>query len=312
MTRQELTLVVLAAGMGSRFGGPKQIEAVGPYDEIILDYSVYDALAAGFSRVVFVVRDEVEAVLRRRLDAPLAGRCDVAYVLQRLDDVPNEFSVPSSRVRPWGTGQAVLACRGAVRGPFAVVNADDFYGAEAFKTLARFLSSGDGAASERNALVGYALGATLTEHGTVSRGICEVDAGGRLASIIERHGVGQRGAEVGYQDDVGGWHALARDACASMNFWGLDPSLFPLLEREFRSFLGASPNDKEEFRLPTAVGALLATQEAAVRVLRTTAPWLGVTHREDLVWVRKRVSDRVNAGDYPSPIWGERRIDDRP
>jgi dTDP-glucose pyrophosphorylase len=304
MARHELTLVVLAAGMGSRFGGPKQIEAVGPNDEIILDYSVYDALAAGFSRVVFVVSDEVEVVLRRRLEAPLADRCDVAYVLQRLDDIPAEFSVPSSRVRPWGTGQAVLACRDAVPGSFAVVNADDFYGAEAFETLASFLFSGDGAASERNALVGYALGATLTEHGTVSRGICEVDGNGCLASIVERHGVGRRGAEIGYQDDAGAWRALPRDACASMNFWGLDPSLFPLLEREFQSFLAASPSDKDEFRLPTAVGALLGTHEAAVRVLRTTATWLGVTHREDLVWVRERIRDRVNAGDYPSPIWG--------
>jgi hypothetical protein len=304
MARQELTLVVLAAGMGSRFGGAKQIEAVGPNGEIILDYSVYDALAAGFSRVVFVVRDEVEAVLRPRLEIPLAGRCDVAYVSQRLCDVPAGFAVPSTRVRPWGTGQAVLTCRGAAPGPFAVVNADDFYGAEAFETLARFLSLRDGAASERNALVGYALGATLTEHGTVSRGVCEVDENGRLASIAERHGVARRDAEVGYRNDSGAWHALSPDTCASMNFWGLDPSLFPLLEREFRSFLASSPGDKDEFRLPTALGALLATQEATVRVLRTTATWLGVTHREDLVWVRERIRDRVNAGDYPSPIWG--------
>ncbi|MEI6171733.1 MAG: nucleotidyltransferase [bacterium] len=304
MARQAMTLVVLAAGMGSRFGGPEQIEAVGPNGEIILDYSVYDALAAGFSRVVFVVSAEVEVVLRRRLEAPLAGRCDVAYVLQRLDDIPAGFSVPSTRVRPWGTGQAVLACRDAVPGPFAVVNADDFYGAEAFETLARFLFSSDGAPSERNALVGYALGATLTEHGTVSRGICEVDGNGCLASIAERHGVGWRGAEIGYQDDAGAWHTLPRDACASMNFWGLDPSLFPLLEREFRGFLASSSSDREEFRLPTVVGALLETREVTVGVLRTTATWLGVTHREDLVGVRERIRDRVNAGDYPTPIWG--------
>jgi len=304
MARQAMTLVVLAAGMGSRFGGPKQIEAVGPNGEIILDYSVYDALAAGFSRVVFVVRDEVEVVLRRRLEAPLAGRCDVAYVSQRLGDVPVGLSVPPSRVRPWGTGQAVLACRDAVPGSFAVVNADDFYGAKAFETLARFLVSRDDATSERNALVGYALGATLTEHGSVSRGVCEVDRYGCLASIIERHGVAQHGSDIGYQDNAGAWHAVSRDACTSMNFWGLDPSLFPLLEREFRSFLASSPSDTEEFRLPTAIGTLLATQEVAVRVLRTTATWLGVTHREDLVWVRERIRDRVSAGDYPSPIWG--------
>jgi hypothetical protein len=304
MARQGLTLIVLAAGLGSRFGGPKQIEAVGPRGEVILEYSVYDALAAGFSRVVFVVRDEVEAVLRQRLGPPLADRCDVTYVLQRADDIPQGFAVPAGRVRPWGTGQAVLACRDAVPGPFAVVNADDFYGAEAYNAVARFLSSGDGAATERNALVGYALGATLTEHGTVSRGVCEVDGSGLLASIAERYGVGQRGSEIGYPDDAGAWHALPRDACASMNFWGLDPSVFPLLEREFREFLASSPSDNEEFRLPTAMGTLLETREVTVRVLRTTATWLGVTHREDLVWVRERIRDRINAGDYPSPIWG--------
>ena len=303
MAKQELTLVVLAAGMGSRFGGPKQIEAVGPSGEIILDYSVFDALAAGFSRIVFVVRDEVETVLRRRLAAMPPGRCATAFVSQRLDDVPASFSAPATRTRPWGTGQAVLACRHAIPGPFAVVNADDFYGADAFHRVARFLSEARGPVSERNALVGYALAATLTEHGTVSRGVCQVDATGGLTSIIERHGVGRRESAIGYEAD-GDWHALPGDAVASMNFWGLDPSIFPHLEDEFRVFLASRPTDRDEYRLPSAIGSLLERRAVGVRVLRTNSTWLGVTHREDLTWVRDAIRSRVAAGEYPSPLWG--------
>ncbi len=303
MRRQELTLVVLAAGMGSRFGGPKQIEAVGPSGEIILDYSVYDALDAGFSRVVFVVRGEVEAFLRDHLGATLDDRCDVCFLTQRLEDLPSPFSVPAARAKPWGTGQAVLACRHAIPGPFAVVNADDFYGADAFRRVAKFLSEARGPVSERNALVGYALSATLTEHGTVSRGVCEVSATGGLASIVERHGVGRREDAIGYEQD-GNWHALPGDAVASMNFWGLDPSVFPRLEDEFRAFLESRPTDRDEYRLPSAVGNLLQRHAVGVRVLRTDSTWLGVTHREDLTWVRDAIRSRVAAGEYPSPLWG--------
>lgn len=308
MAKRKLSLVVLAAGMGSRFGGVKQIEPVGPSDEILLDYSVFDAVSAGFSHIIFVVRDEVEAVLRERLSPELAGRCGTDFVLQRLDDLPSPHSAPSPRVRPWGTGHAVLACRDLLVGPFAVVNADDFYGADAFRRVARFLSREDVPAASRNALVGYALAGTLTEHGVVSRGVCEVDGENRLTSIVERHGVGSRirgggpGSEIGYQDDAG-WHAVPRDAIASMNFWGLDPSLCPLLEREFRSFLEAGPSDQDEFRLPSAIGQLIDRGEAAVHVLRTESTWLGVTHRDDLEWVRRSIRARVAAGEYPSPLW---------
>ncbi len=302
MGKQELTLVVLAAGMGSRFGGPKQIEAVGPSGEIILDYSVFDALASGFSRIVFVVRDEVEGVLRRRLTEPLAARCRVDFVAQRLTDLPDPYLRVPTRTKPWGTGQAVLLCRDVVPGPFAVVNADDFYGADGFRRVARFLSEGAGIRTERNALVGYPLASTLTEHGTVSRGICEVSAAGGLTSIVERHGVGKRGDRIGYED-AGSWYAAPHDAVASMNFWGLDPSIFSPLEKEFRSFLAAHPADKDEFRLPTAMGNLIGQHAVQVRVLRADSTWLGVTHREDLVWVREAIRALVGSGDYPSPLW---------
>ncbi len=303
MAKQELTLVVLAAGMGSRFGGPKQIEAVGPSGEIILDYSVFDALRAGFSRIVFVVRDDVEAVLRRRLAPALTGRCSTAFVTQRLDDALSPELVPPTRVKPWGTAHAVLACREVVPGPFVAVNADDFYGADAFRRIASFLSEARGPASGRNALVGYSLAATLTKHGTVSRGVCEVDGAGRLTSIVECHGVGMRKDEIGYES-AGIWRAIPGDAVASMNFWGLDPSVFSLLKDEFAAFLATHPDDKEEYRLPTAIGRLMDRGKIGVRVLRTDSAWLGVTHREDLVWVREAIRARVAAGEYPSPLWG--------
>jgi UTP-glucose-1-phosphate uridylyltransferase len=302
MRKHDLTLIVLAAGMGSRFGGPKQIEAIGPSGEILLDYSVFDALRSGFERIVFVVRGEVESVLRERLTAALAERCDVRFVTQRLDDLPPPFSVPETRAKPWGTGQAVLACRDVVPGPFAVVNADDFYGADGFERVGRFLADSQDPKTERNALVGYPLQATLTKHGTVSRGICNVDTSAHLASIVERHGVGTRNGQVGYETD-GDWHALPADAVASMNFWGLDPAVFPVLEKEFLKFLSADPGNKEEFRLPTAVGNMIDEGAVGVRVLQANATWLGVTHREDLVWVREGIRTLIAAGHYPTPLW---------
>ncbi|MEW5825833.1 MAG: NTP transferase domain-containing protein [Candidatus Bipolaricaulota bacterium] len=298
-----LALVVLAAGLGSRFGGPKQVEPVGPSGETLLDYSIYDALSAGFSHIVFVVREEVEDVLRRRLGPALGGRCRRTFVRQRLDDVPVGIDVPAARSRPWGTGQAVLACRGALEGSFAVVNADDFYGADGFARVAAFLRDGRGPAPWRNALVGYRLSSTLTESGTVSRGICAVNSSGDLESIVECHGVGRRAdGAIGY-DDRGTWRPLEADAVASMNFWGLDASVLPLLERGFRRFLATGPGDHDEFRLPTAIGDLIDEGAVGVRVLQANAEWLGVTHRADLDGVRRRIGEKVAAGEYPSPLW---------
>ncbi|MEN6370252.1 MAG: NTP transferase domain-containing protein [Thermotogota bacterium] len=302
MGSRRLTLVVLAAGLGRRFGGPKQIESVGPSGEILLDYSVFDALRAGFSRLVLVVREDVKHVLRRRLGV-LSGRCEVEYVEQRLDDVPIGCTAPPGRVRPWGTGHAVWVCRDTVAEPFAVINADDFYGASAFDTMAQFLRDVDGRASLRAALVGYALSATLTPHGIVSRGVCEVDPAGRLLAIVERHGVERREAGIGYSDH-GMWHPLGDDAVASMNFWGFAPSVFPAFGREFIRFLESIPAADDEFGLPTAVTALLRAQEGEAHVLPTKPAWLGMTHREDLEWVRDEIRRRVRAGVYSSPIWG--------
>ncbi|MCX6094025.1 MAG: NTP transferase domain-containing protein [Candidatus Bipolaricaulota bacterium] len=299
---RQLTLVILAAGLGRRFGGPKQIESVGPSGEILLDYSAFDALRAGFSRLVFVIREDVKGTLERRL-GPLSGRCEIEYVEQRLDDVPAGYAVPTERRRPWGTGHAVWACRDAVTEPFAVVNADDFYGASAFDAMAQFLCDVDGRTPLRAALVGYALGATLTPHGAVSRGVCEVDELGRLVAIVERHGVERREAGIGYSDR-GTWHPLDAAAVASMNFWGFAPSVFPAFGRGLVHFLELTPAADDEFGLPTAVASFLKAREGEVHVLPTKEAWLGVTHREDLEWARDEIRRRVQAGVYPSPIWG--------
>ncbi len=301
------SLVVLAAGLGSRFGGPKQVEAVGPSGEILLDYSIYDALHHGATRVVLVVRDEVEAVLRPRLDAALAGRCDLAFVSQRQDDLPSPFTPPAGRTRPWGTGHAILACQAVLDGPFAVLNADDFYGADAFaRVAALFRDAREPDAA--NALVGYTLDQTLTEHGTVSRGICQVGPCGTLTSIVERHGVSREpDGQIRYTTADGTRHPIPRDAVASMNFWALDACVVPRLEQGFREFLGAAPGDRDEYRLPTAIGALIDRGALSVRVISTAAEWLGVTHRDDLAWVRAALQQHVERGDYPSPLWPRRR-----
>lgn len=300
-----MALVVLAAGLGRRFGGPKQIESVGPSGEILLDYSVFDALRAGFSRLVFVVREDVRVVLQRRFEA-LSSRCEIEYVEQRLDDVPAGHAAPAGRARPWGTGHAVWACRDVVEEPFAVVNADDFYGAAAFASMAQFLRDVGRRAPLQAALVGYALGATLTPHGAVSRGVCEVDKAGRLVAISERHGVERRGTGIGYSDR-GAWHPLGGNTVASMNFWGFAPHVFPAFGREFGRFLESAPAADDEFGLPTVVAAILKTEEGEVHVLPTQATWLGVTHREDLAWARDEIRRLVQADVYPSPMGGDER-----
>ncbi|MDD4903628.1 MAG: NTP transferase domain-containing protein [Candidatus Bipolaricaulis sp.] len=301
MEGNRLTLVVLSAGLGRRFGGPKQVEAVGPSGEIILDYSIFDAVRAGFSRIVLVVRDEVEEVLRQHL-APIVSHCEIEYVTQRSDDLPRGHAAPAGRRRPWGTGHAVWTCRDVVTDPFAVVNADDFYGSAAFETMARFLRSGGDSRPLRCAMIGYAVGSTLTPHGSVSRGVCEVDATGRLVSIVERHGVARREGGVGYSEH-GTWHPLDESTVASMNFWGFSPSILALFGREFGRFLAARPAAEEEFGLPTVTGTLVGAGDIAVFVLPTTATWLGVTHRHDLEWVHEEIGRRTAAGDYPSPMW---------
>lgn len=300
MTRgaQDLTMVVMAAGLGSRYGGLKQIEPVGPHGEWIVDYSVFDALRAGFGRILFVVREEVEATLRARFDGMLRDRCETGYVRQRLDDLPAGFAAPPGRAKPWGTGHAVLVCRDLLFGPFAVINADDFYGRSAYLVMATHLRSAKG-----HAVIGYPLASTVTGHGTVSRGICRVRGDGRLESIVERKRVARRGEAVAYTEDGETWHSIPAGSIASMNFWGFVPSILPEFLRRFQRFLAQGPGPSDEFFIPGIVGELVREGVADVDVLPSDGDWFGVTYREDLPRTRRGIERLVEAGVYPSPLW---------
>ncbi|MEN9663498.1 MAG: hypothetical protein RL324_2447 [Verrucomicrobiota bacterium] len=291
------TLLVLAAGMGSRYGGLKQIDPVGPSGETILDYAVFDALRAGFGRVVFVIRRDFEAVFREQVGARYAGKAPVEYVYQALEALPGGVRPPAGREKPWGTGHAVWCARDAVQGPFAVVGADDFFGGEAFRQLVQFLGRPAAAAGgpHRFAMVGYRLDRTLSEHGTVSRGICRIGPGGKLESIEERTGIdGAALAAAG----------LRGDATVSMNCFGFTPAIFPALETQLQEFLaGHSHEPKSEFYLPAAVSTMIAQGEATVEVLPTADSWFGVTNRADKPRVEAALAALVAAGVYPPKLF---------
>jgi len=301
------TLVVMAAGIGSRYGGLKQIDPIGPHGEILIDYSLYDALTVGFGKVVFILRREIEAAFREAVGRRIEARCPTEYVIQGLGDLPPGFSVPSNREKPWGTAHAVLCCREAVDGPFAVINADDFYGRSSFAVLAdRLRGAKDTSDAYDYCMVGYVLEKTLTQHGHVTRGVCSVDADGFLKEIDERHKVKRLSDRVCYSEDDRTWIEIPEGSPVSMNMWGFTPSLFAELDSRFPDFLHEAGDDpKAEFLLPEVVGELLAEGKARVRVLPTQERWLGVTHPEDKAWVKTGIGELVERGVYPSPLWGE-------
>ncbi len=287
------TLVVLAAGMGSRYGGLKQVDPVGPGGETVLDYAVFDAVRAGFTRVVFVIRHDFEAVFRERIGARYSGRIAVDYAYQRLDELPDGFTPPRDREKPWGTGHAVWCARGVVRENFAVINADDFYGADSFRQLAGFLAAAHGPAF---AMVGFTLANTLSEHGSVARGICSADAEGALRSIVETTDI--------HAADVGPGGRFTGAEIASMNCWGFTPALFDGLETQLREFLARHASEsKKEFYLPASVSAMIARGEATVRVLPTVSTWFGITYREDKPRVEAAIAGLVAAGHYPARLF---------
>jgi UTP-glucose-1-phosphate uridylyltransferase len=287
-------LLVLAAGMGSRYGGLKQIDPVGPGGETVLDYAVFDALRAGFGRVVFVIRREFEEMFREQVGAKYAGRVAIDYVFQSIEELPPGRSLSIGREKPWGTGHAVWCAQGAVKENFAVINADDFYGADAFTQLGAFLGAAEPAAA-RYAMVGFRLAGTLSEHGTVSRGVCAADAG-RLRSIVEQTGIAR--------EEVGPGRKYSGGEIVSMNCWGFTPALFPALDAEFRGFLDARGADpKAEFYLPAALSSLIGRGEAEVRVLPTGGAWFGITYREDKPRVAAAIAELVVRGSYPARLF---------
>jgi len=303
MTMSDLTLVVLAAGIGSRYGGLKQIEPVGPAGELVIDYSLFDAQRAGFRRAVFVIRRDIEEAFYEAIGHRIARYFDIACVFQSLEDVPSAFAPPVGRAKPWGTGHAVWSARHQVTTPFAVINADDFYGRHAYRALADFLTSVSPTSSSY-ALAAYPLRNTLSDHGAVARGICQVSPDGTLASVteftrIERDGEGARSV-----DEQGRPIRFSGDEEVSMNIWGFTPTLFPHLAAAFRAFLSERQADpKAEFFLPTAVDTLIRQGAATVRVLRTPDTWFGVTYPADRETVRRAIQTLVQRGEYPAPLW---------
>lgn len=280
----EVTLVVMAAGMGSRFGGMKQISPVGPNGEILLDFSVYDAVKAGFTKVVFIIREENEADFRRVIGDRISERIAVEYVYQDMS------ILPQGRKKPFGTGHAVLCCMGRVNEPFTVINADDYYGKEAFRQIYEHLKSARGMDFS---MVAFDLKNTLTDNGTVSRGVCDV-SGDRLVSITERTKI----KNMSYTDDGERWITLPDDTVVSMNFWGFTPEFFPALKADFEHFLATADLQKDEFYLPFAVDKLLQSGAASVKVLYSHDKWYGMTYREDIATVRSALTAKINDGEY--------------
>lgn len=303
------TLLVLAAGMGSRYGGVKQIDPVGPAGEAIIDYSIFDAIRAGFGKVVFVVRREIEDDVRAFFSGKFEDTLETEYVIQDLADVPDGFDVPANRSKPWGTGHAVLAARDVIDAPFAVINGDDFYGASALATMADYLGKQRVDGTDY-AMVGYRLDKTLSPNGTVSRGIVQHDSGGWLVSIVEHkklrpEGREADGAEVVSLDDDGA--EIARfpgDTATSMNLFGFTPAAMEQFSREFAGFLKHHGHEgKSEFYIPYAMNILKEQGRARMQVLRSDADWFGVTYQEDRPDVVARLQALVDSGAYPSPLW---------
>lgn len=290
------TLLVLAAGMGSRYGGLKQLDPVGPGGETLLDYSVHDALRAGFERVVFLIRRDIEKDFRAQIGARYEGKIAVDYAFQQLDDLPDDFTPPPGRAKPWGTAHAVWCARETIRTPFAALNADDFYGAESFRLLGAFLSAVDPVAHPATfAMAGYRLDKTLSEHGTVARGICEVGADQLLRGVEEITDLARR--TDGSIGSAG--RTFAPGTPVSMNFWGFTPQIFSLLGGKLGGFLAANAgSEKAEFYIPTAVAAMITAGEATVRVIPTSSEWFGVTYREDRPRVVESIARLAAAGAY--------------
>ena len=300
------TLLVLAAGMGSRYGGLKQLDPVGPSGEVVLDYSVHDALAAGFSKVIFVIRREFEEDFRRVVIARYEKSVEVGIVYQDIDDLPMGEKRPSHREKPWGTGHAIWCARDAIKEPFLAVNADDFYGPEAFSIMSAFLSGEEGFGCDQFATVAYPLRNTLSEHGAVSRGICSMKNNLNLRTVNECSGIRRSPARMLEGVDTSGKRMeFSGTEPVSMNFWGFNRRVFPLLSQLFSEFLrnGGLSDPKSEFYIPSAVTAMIKDHGVTVQMLESVGRWFGVTYREDREAVAATLAQLVNQGHYKTPLW---------
>lgn len=303
MIAMKPTLIILAAGMGSRYGSLKQVDAVGPSGETIIDYSVFDALRAGFGKIVFVIRKDIEKDFLEVFGKRFDGKVPYEIVFQELDMLPEGISCPAERVKPWGTAHAVWVCRNAVNEPFAVINADDFYGADSFKVIAQALTQPE--LEEGNYfMVGYRLKNTLSEQGSVSRGVCTVDQNSFLSNVVERTHIERINGGVKYKEENGSMVQVDEQSLVSMNFWGFTPNFFKHIDSRLTEFLsGSLANPKAEFYIPSVVNSLINSKRASCKVLPTTSQWFGVTYPGDKPMVMQKLNELVNSGVYPSPLF---------
>ncbi|MEO6490686.1 MAG: sugar phosphate nucleotidyltransferase [Ferruginibacter sp.] len=297
------TLLILAAGMASRYGSMKQTEGFGPSGETIMDYSIYDAIRAGFGKVVFIIREEFAENFKKNFDEKLKGKIDTDYVYQEMIRFVNQEDIPEGRTKPWGTGHAILCASGVVNEPFAVINADDYYGTDAFVKAADFLNNA--CKEKRYALIGYQLDKTLSKHGTVSRGVCEVDDKMNLVSINERTKIYSENEKVIYEE-AGNKFEVPRDSSVSMNFWCFHPSVFPLAKQLFNEFVRANHDDiKAEFFIPIIADEFIKTPGNTIKVIPTSSQWFGVTYKEDASSVKENINLLVNDEIYPPSLWSD-------
>lgn len=297
------TLFILAAGMGSRYGGLKQMDGVGPSGETIMDYSVYDALRAGFGKIVFVIREFFEEDFRKKIVSKYEGLVPVEVVFQELDKLPAGFAVHPERVKPWGTNHAVMMGKNVINEPFAVINADDFYGRESYAILAEQLKKMVGQ-ENHYCMVGYRLYNTLSDSGAVARGICTTDEKEYLASVVERTHIERVDGVIKYKDAENYWYDLGENTPVSMNMWGFTPDYFEHSEKYFIKFLELNQHNlKSEYFIPLMVDHLITTKTADVKVLDTPSKWFGVTYAEDRPGVVEKLQNLVDKGEYPTPLW---------
>lgn len=300
------TLLLLAAGMGSRYGGLKQLDGLGPNGETIMDYSIYDAIQSGFGKIVFVIRKDFEQEFRSKVLSKYEGHVPAEIVFQSLDALPAGFVCPEGRVKPWGTNHAVMMAKDVIHEPFCVINCDDFYNRDAYRVMGGFLSSLPEGSTNTYAMVGYRVGNTLSDNGTVARGICSKDARGCLTTVVERTEIMRVDGPVCYKDEMGQWVAVDDNTPVSMNVWGFTPDYFAHSEDYFKSFLSDEKNmqnPKAEFFIPLMVNELITKGTATVEVLDTTSKWFGVTYAADRQGVVERIQQLVDEGIYPNKLF---------
>ena len=300
------TLLLLAAGMGSRYGGLKQLDGLGPNGETIMDYSIYDAIKAGFGKIVFVIRKDFEDEFRQKVLSKYEGHIPAELCFQSLDSLPERFTCPKDRVKPWGTNHAVLMAKDIIREPCCVINCDDFYNRDAFMVIGQFLSSLPEGSTNKYAMVGFRVGNTLSDNGTVARGICSKDEEGNLTTVVERTEIMRVDGPVCYKDEEGKWIAVGDNTPVSMNMWGFTPDYFTHSEDYFKSFLAAPKNMenlKAEFFIPLMVNKLITDGTSSVKVLDTTSKWFGVTYSADRQMVVDKIQSLIDEGVYPNKLF---------